>query len=232
MASGTTRREFLRQGVIAAAAGGFGTRAFAAKPEEKLPPVRTITHGPKQHWFGYYDKLEFDPTSRYVLGMEVDFEHRAPKPDDRIGVGMVDLQEGDKWIPLGTTTAWCWQQGCMLQWLPGSKETVVWNNREGGEYVCRMLNVRTKELRTIPHPIYALSPDGKTAIATDFRRLGHCRPGYGYNGIPDPNEKIALPKDSGIFRIDLETGRQDLILTIADVAKFGPLHAPAAQPGA
>ena len=110
----------------------------------------------------------------------------------------------------------------MLQWLPGSKETVVWNDREGGEYVCRILNVRTKELRTIPHPIYALSPDGKTAIATDFRRLGHCRPGYGYNGISDPNEKIALPKDTGIFRIDLATGRQELILTIADVAKFGP----------
>ncbi|MFO1021272.1 MAG: hypothetical protein U0903_11325 [Planctomycetales bacterium] len=222
MASRSTRRHVLKQGVAAIVAGGLSTGLFAAKPQEKLPPVRTITQGPKRHWFGYYDKLEFDPTSRYVLGMEVDFEHRAPRPEDRIGVGMVDLQAGDAWIPLGTTTAWCWQQGCMLQWLPGSKETVVWNDREGGEYVCRILNVRTKELRTIPHPIYALSPDGKTAIATDFRRLGHCRPGYGYNGISDPNEKIALPKDTGIFRIDLATGRQELILAIADVAKFGP----------
>ncbi len=41
-------------------------------------PVRQITRGPKFHWFGYYDKLEFDPTGRYVLGMEVDFEHRSP----------------------------------------------------------------------------------------------------------------------------------------------------------
>ena len=32
----------------------------------------------KSHWFGYCDKLEFDPTDRYVLGMEVDFEHRVP----------------------------------------------------------------------------------------------------------------------------------------------------------
>ena len=46
---------------------------------EDLPPVRQITRGPKHHWFGYYDKLEFDPTDRYVLGMEIDFEHSAPR---------------------------------------------------------------------------------------------------------------------------------------------------------
>ena len=44
------------------------------------PPanMRAITKGPGFHWFGYYDKLQFDPTGRFVLGMEVDFEHRRP----------------------------------------------------------------------------------------------------------------------------------------------------------
>jgi len=41
------------------------------RPEE-LSAVRAITRGPKYHWFGYYDKLQFDPTGRCVLGMEVD----------------------------------------------------------------------------------------------------------------------------------------------------------------
>ena len=49
--------------------------------EKGLPPVRAITKGPKFHWFGYYDHLQFDPKSRYALGMEVDFEHRSPRPD-------------------------------------------------------------------------------------------------------------------------------------------------------
>ena len=36
----------------------------------RLAPVRAITKGPKFHWFGYYDKFQFDPTNRYVLGMK------------------------------------------------------------------------------------------------------------------------------------------------------------------
>ena len=82
-------------------------------------PVRSITTGPRYHWFGYYDKLQFDVRNRRVLGMSVDFEHRSPQPDDVIEIGLVDLADGDRWIALGESRAWCWQQGCMLQWRPG-----------------------------------------------------------------------------------------------------------------
>jgi hypothetical protein len=194
----------------------------SGQPSHPLPPTRVITRGPRHHWFAYYDKLQFDPTSRYALGMAVSFEHRSPRADDVIEIGMVDLESDDRWISLGTSSAWCWQQGCMLQWIPGSNDTILWNDREDGQYVCRILNVVTKQLRTIPSPIYALASDGRTAISTDFRRLGHCRPGYGYNGIPDPNVDVAIPDDTGIFHVDLESGAQKLILSIAQVAATGP----------
>ncbi|MGW8180485.1 MAG: hypothetical protein ACWGQW_17260, partial [bacterium] len=94
-------------------------------------PSRAITSAPGYHWFGYYDKLQFDPHNRYVLGMRVGFEGRSPRAEDSIEVGMVDLQDDDRWIRLGDTRAWNWQQGCMLQWIPGSQTEVVWNDREG-----------------------------------------------------------------------------------------------------
>lgn len=221
-----SRRNFLKTFSLAFAGPALqflhGSSCFAQTHAGDLPPVRAITRGPKHHWFGYYDKLEFDPTGRYVLGMEVGFEHRPPKPDDEIALGMVDLQDSDRWIELGRSTAWCWQQGCMLQWIPGSKTKVIWNDREKSQYVSRILDVQTRELRTVPHPVYALHPSGKTAIATDFRRLGDTRPGYGYNGIVDPNQRVAAPDDSGIFTVDLETGKQELIVSIASVAAMGP----------
>ena len=71
-------------------------------------PVRAITRGPKYHWFGYYDKLQFDPTSRYVLGMQVDFEMRSPTKEDVIKLGYVDLQARDRWVELGSSRSWGW----------------------------------------------------------------------------------------------------------------------------
>ena len=182
-------------------------------------PVRAITHGPNHHWFGYYDKLEVDPSGRYVLGMEVDFEGRSPTPEDVIRVGMVDLEDGDLWIDLGQTRSWCWQQGCMLQWMPGSETKVIWNDRQGDRFVCHVLDVVSGERRTLPAPVYTLSPDGRTAVTTDFRRVNDMRPGYGYAGIPDPNSHVLAPEDSGIWRVDLQTGHTELIVSIARIAE-------------
>ncbi len=189
-----------------------------SRPE--FPPVRTISGGPKHHWFGYYDKLEFDPTNRYVLSNEVDFEGRTPRADDTIRVGMVDTDSNDNWIELGTSNAWGWQQGCMLQWRPQSDLEVVWNDREGERYVCRIKNVKTSETRTLPRPIYALSPDGKWAITADFARIQRMRPGYGYVGLEGQYPQERAPENSGVWKMNLETGESQLIFSLADAAKI------------
>lgn len=204
----------------AAAAAALPPQLGAADFAGQLPPVRQITSGPKFHWFAYYDKLQFDPTGRYALGMQVDFEHRSPGAEDAITIGMIDLQDGDRWTELGQSTAWCWQQGCMLQWRPGSATEILWNDRQGDRYVCHILDVRTRQRRTVPHPIYAVSPDGRWAVATDFRRLKDTRPGYGYNGLEDPWADVLAPQDSGIWRVDLETGRQELVISLAEIARI------------
>lgn len=196
----------------------FAAGAFFRWQSDSQIPIRPLTRPPGYHWFGYYDKFQFDPKDRYVLGMAVDFEHRSPRPDDAITLGMIDLNNHDEWIPFARTTAWCWQQGCMLQWRPGSDSEVIFNDRDEDHYIARILNVHTGRCRTIATPVYALSPDGRTAVTTDFRRLGWARPGYGYNGIPDPYAEVPAPENSGIWRVDLETGKSDLILSLAEVA--------------
>ncbi len=190
---------------------------------DQFPPHRFITSGPRHHWFGYYDKDQFDASGRYVLSMEVDFEHRSPRPDDIVYIGMVDLQNGNRWIHLGQTTAWNWQQGCMLQWLPGSTSKIIWNTREQDHYSCVILDVKTEEIRKIPHPVYSISPDGKSAVTPDFRRIADVRPGYGYDGIEDPFADQMAPKDTGIFHINLETGESKLIISLDKIAKLGEI---------
>ena len=145
--------------------------------------------------------------------MEVDFEHRSPKADDVIQVGMVDLHDEDRWIELGTSQAWNWQQGCMLQWLPGSKSEVLWNDRDGDRFVCRILDVQTQAEAHDPRAdLRRSAPTARWAVARDFRRLNDTRPGYGYAGIPDPNRDVLAPDDAGIWKVDLATGKQTLLI--------------------
>ena len=225
----TTRRQALKTATAFGLVGLTNACVCAAEEKKNFPPSRVITKGPKHHWFGYYDKLQFDPSSRFVLGMQVDFEHRSPSADDTINIGMVDLEENDRWIELGQSSSWCWQQGCMLQWLPGSESKIIWNDRAKDRFICRILDVNTREQHEIPHPVYSVSPDGKSAVTPDFRRIQDVRPGYGYPGLPDPNADDLAPKDSGIFHIDLETGDAKLIISLAKIAQLGLI--PDAQLG-
>ncbi|MCX7818213.1 MAG: hypothetical protein N2652_03235 [Kiritimatiellae bacterium] len=221
------KRDWSRREWLACVAGvGAGTgvlRAATPKDEEEChAPVRPITRGPGFHWFGYYDKEQFSTDGRLVLGNRVTFEHRSPTAEDRIELGMVDLQDGDRWVRLGSTRAWNWQQGCMLQWRPGHPDEVIWNDREGDDFVARIRNVRTGAERVIGSPVYAISPDGRWAVAPDFRRLHDVRPGYGYAGVPDPRADVSAPDDTGIWRVELETGRSTLILSFAAMVAWDP----------
>ena len=201
--------------------GNVDAETIPEVPMEAHVPIRAITTGPAAHWFGYYDKFQFDPSDRYVLGMEVTFEDRAPTAEDAIVLGMIDTQDDDKWIPFAESTAWCWQQGCMLQWLPGSDSEVIYNAREGDTYISVIQDVFSGEKRTLPRPVYTVAADGKSAVGLNFARVGETRPGYGYNGMPDPGEDELHPKNDGIYFLDLATGESRTLISLNQIVAVG-----------
>lgn len=225
-----TRRDLLAAGLATSIGLGRSARAQDT-PSAKFPPTRVITSGEGFFWFGYYDKLQFSPDDRFVLCNRARFEHRSPKADDVIEVGMIDLEERDRWIPLGHSNAWNWQQGCMLQWLPGERWQVCWNDRQQDRFVCHILDVKTREKRTIPSPIYSLSPDGREAVSCDFSRVADVRPGYGYAGLRDLYFDDMAPEKSGVTHVNLETGQTRLIITHRQLATTGtiPKNTPDAK---
>ena len=214
------RREFLKyQLELGATLSIFGLPTLGFETESSdYPPCRRITNGPLYHWGAYYDQIHFDPSNRFVVGNEVDFEGRSPTPDDSINVGVIDTEDGDKWIALGSTKAWNWQQGCMLQFIPGTSSKVVWNNRGEKDFFATVCDIKTGERQTLPKPIYALSPNGEFSVFPDFRRLNDTRPGYGYCGIPDPNADQYAPKNAGIWKMNLKTGENEMLFSFADLA--------------
>ena len=116
-----------RRGFLTRSAGLLGASLLAGCHTRGAvaPTIRAITRGPKFHWRGYYDKLLFSPDDRFVLANEVDFEGRSPTLADSIRVGMVDTQDKDRWIDLGGSNAWNWQQGCRFL----NKELHWWSEK-------------------------------------------------------------------------------------------------------
>ena len=216
-ADGIGRRAFLG-GVGAAALARVGPAA-AASSETKYPAARAVTRGPKMHFFGYYDKCPWDKTGRYLLGMEIGFNDRQPKPGEPLTVGMVDLQDGKRYIPLDKTLAWCWQQGTMLQWVgTAPNREIIYNAYEDGKYISIIRDVHTGKTRRLPRPIYAISNDGTQAVSLDFDRVARLRPGYGYVAGPERYKDDPAPARAGAYWMDLKTGENKLLYSIAQAA--------------
>jgi len=119
-------------------------------------------------------------------------------------IGYFDLQQGNQWTKIGTTTAWNWQQGCRLQWRLNSDE-IAWNDRadDNSHFITKLYNFKTKATRTLPRPIYHISPDGKHATSEDFQRIAWG--GCDYVGIPDPWAAQNTPASS-LSDLALNTG--------------------------
>lgn len=185
-------------------------------PLEAVP----VTEG-KHHYFGYYDKSPWNSTGRYLLALEVPFIDHQPDPDDAATVGMIDLQDGNRWIPLDETFAWSWQQGTMLQWLPEEPDRkIIYNQREGDHYISVVRDIVSGETRTLPRPIYAVN--GSQALSLNFARIHRTRPGYGYVGVEDAWKDDPHPNEDGIYWMDLNTGENRLIITYDQMRNFHP----------
>ncbi|HEX7272545.1 MAG TPA: hypothetical protein VF420_10385 [Casimicrobiaceae bacterium] len=184
--------------------------------------IRPVTRGPAHHFFGYYDKCPWNASGTLLLAHEVPFNDRPPGPQDAAKVGIVRLDEGNRYEALAETLAWNWQQGSMLQWHPADPERlIVHNERRAHGLVACVRDVHGRTHIVYDRPIYALSPDGRYACSVNFARLHVHRPGYGYAGCTDPWAGEPHPAEDGIHRLDLASGRTELIVSLDALAHLG-----------
>ncbi len=189
--------------------------------ESTVCPIERITELPGHHFFGYYEKTPWDASGRFVLAGRTEFDDRMPTADDELTVGVIDTAEGNRFEPLDRTRAWSWQQGTMLQWLPGAADReIVYNQRDGDRFVGVVRDVRSGGTRRLARAIYAVAPTGGFALGLNFSRLAATRPGYGYEGVPDDFGDELAPAGDGIYRVDLAGDGAELIFSLAQAAEF------------
>jgi len=187
-------------------------------------PVQLVDNNKEHFYASYYGINSFSANQKYATILETEVKYRLPTEDDPATLGMVNL-ETMEFIPLTTTRAWNFQQGCMAHWLATSPDSlIIFNDLRDGKFVSIIMNVHTKkEIKIIPHPVSAVSPNGKEAVSINFGRLRITRTDYGYGGEgQDAKPDEQFPADDGLFLVNLETGEAELVVSLADVKSQVP----------
>ena len=213
-------------------------------PNQYRASVYGITSGPKHHFFGFHDVCPWDPTERYVLAIETDFIDRPPHgPDplrqheaDIAGICIIDTKNDNALSRVSETRAWNFQQGARLQWIPGGRDEIIYNDWRDDVHGCAKLvsvivAMGTRRERVLEHPIYAVSPQGNFALGLDFRALVG---GYAY-ALDRGTDSVRYSssdfyhreKNSGIVTVNLRTGRNEgIAIRTYDVATFRHVPKP------
>jgi hypothetical protein len=131
---------------------GKGMKRSQVHPEVK----RRILPEIEDHFFGYYDKTPWSQSGDKIL------YHRKPHRVNAVELVCFDLVN-KKATTLGKTSTWNWQQGAMLQWLPGNlfkQECVIHNDVVSNRLVALIRNfIDGSIVKTCEYPVQSVRAD-------------------------------------------------------------------------
>lgn len=169
------------------------------------------------YWFGYNDKYQSNANDTLILMHRTTTENFSPGLNDYVDVGYLDTATNIFHV-IGSTNAWNWQTGAMLQFL-GTQDKILYNKRNtNGKLVSAIYDISDNTTTELPLPVYIADKQGKYGYSVNFELLGLLRPGYGYASNYDIADYDTI-QDNYIKRIDLTTGEIVTILTPFDKLK-------------
>ncbi len=210
---------------------GSGARGGELKVEQ-------LSSGPAHHFFGYIGQsltIPWNGTGRYILCLESDFHDRMPSATDSARILLIDTEDNNKLLPLDTTRAWNFQQGTMFYWNPTAPDTQFFFNDRDPEtnHIFTVLydieagkRIRAYRDESRPTGNGGVSPDGRYFAAINYGRMARERPVTGYPEAYDWNPTAPAPKNDGLFVVDVETGKQELILSFHEMKAQARAIAP------
>jgi len=189
-------------------------------------PVVAETPADRAHFFGFHDVTPWNPAGDALVILQTDPGHRD-LPAGEVAQVCV-WQPGHAPDPVGVTTAWNYQMGARAQWLPDS--TLVYNVVDNGELSAVRVDPAQGITTPLAFAVGAIDSAGWESVSPHYGRLARHWPAYGVPGTQAPSEDVPVPKDDGLWKLDLETNRVELFLSVAQVAAFEPRSVPADIP--
>lgn len=173
------------------------------------------------YFFGFHDVCPFSSDDSKVLANKLSFDLRMPKKGDSIDVGYFKFKNGElgDFVKLSSSIAWNYHKGCRLQWVDDNR--IIFNTSLNNKLVSKIIDVNTKEENIITTPIDTVYKSETECVAATFSygRLQLCMPGYHYPYDDESFKSSKYPSETGLFLLDLNTGKKELLINLADLAK-------------
>ncbi len=193
-------------------------------------PIRRVGDVNAHHFFGYYNKSNFDGSDTRLLAQQTDQFTGDLTGVEVARIGYFDLRGNERFHQIGTTTTWNWQMGSQLQWV-GDSNRVIWNTRatEAGrntpypDFCSTLKDLDSGKQCELPLPAYVLAPDGSYALSVNFSRFMVTHRTIGYPATQREPELQRAPDDDGIYRMEIPSGEYQMILSLAQLRAFQPV---------
>ena len=214
-----------RLGIRAAVLCLLAASGIHAGDDTRPYSVEQITRGPLHHFFGYIGHvgtIPWNESGRYIVALRTPIQDHLPTGDEPADVLLLDTQNDYQPRVIDQTRGWNLQQGTMSYWNPDAPETqLFFNDRDpaDGKVFTVLYDVekgeRIREYRFPDTPVgnSGVAQNGGSFLAINYARLARLRPVTGYAGAYDWTIDEPAPQDDGIFKVDVATGTQTLLVS-------------------
>ena len=99
--------------LFSALACAAAQKSIPLAPFPDMSAPRAVTSGPHDHFLANYFAINaWSPDNRYLLALETDIKDKLPDGAP-CTLGLVDLEDGNRFIPVMETRAWNFQEAAM-----------------------------------------------------------------------------------------------------------------------
>ncbi len=194
--------------------------------------VEQATFGPQfHHFYGYIGHVGNTPwngSGRYMVTLRTTFDDHMPGPGEAAEIVLLDTENGYSTETIDSTLGWNPQQGTMMYWNPGQPDTQIFFNDRDPETqkvftvlydIEKRERVREYRYDDTPFGNSGVAQNGGWFLGINYARMARLRPVTGYKGTADWTEGVLHPSDDGIFRVNVESGEKQLIVSFAQLAE-------------
>lgn len=192
----------------------FFKKKYKIKTQNKIIEVSINNH---ESFFGYYDKNPMNNVGDVLC--HITKHSTSLKPDKNKPVE-VALFKNRSQVPNFRikTSAYNWQQGARLHWL--NDDLFVFNDfsTNNKKYIARVFSRNSlQEVKCFGLPVQD-SYKTDYFLSINYQRLAKLRPDYGYFNLPKlTKDQIDDLKNDGIWFVDYQTGRGNIVYKLSDV---------------